>query len=295
MSYSFLKLTFRNKWFQKHKQRWYDFVQSSLLKLQPEQCYSGFEVGTGGYNIMGSYESDVLERICADYFYGMDIDHPSPMSFHSYLDDGYVDLSCLGAGLRTPTWCFLLTPIWRKKLGMTVAQVLTALDDPRIEVTVLPYAVSTHNPDGENALWVRLGELDLHPVEKGVPDLLVKATNLIRPIRCDDLKLLTLDPWDDDPNPRFEFDSSIYWMQRFDAESDWPSPEQRHPHKPMPAGPRLRALPGDAVSQAGWWWTPALSGESARRYFKEGEELPEVERTDYGAVIWYFDPQRQGS
>ena len=62
------------------------------------------------------------------------------------------------------------------------------LRTPRVEVTVLPYAASEHNPDAENALWVRLGDLNLHPVENGVSDVLVKANQLIRPIRCDELQ-----------------------------------------------------------------------------------------------------------
>lgn len=295
MEYSEFKLTFRNKWFQQNKQRWYDFIQDSLQRLQPEQCYSGFEVGNGGFNIMGSYEADVLERICADHFYGMDIDHPTTMCFHSYRHtDGSLNPSNLGAGLRTPTWCFLLTPIWRKKLGLTEAQVLAELDDPRIDITVLPYAASEHNPEGENALWIRLGELDLHPVERGVPELLAKANALIRPIRCDELRLLTLDPWDDDPNPRFDWESSMRWMRRFDADSDWPSAERRQPAVPAPVEPRLRCMPGEAVPRAGWWWTPAFPGDAGRKHFTAGERFPPLQHTDYGAVVWYFDPQRQG-
>lgn len=282
-AYSQLKLIFRNKWYQQNKQRWYDFVHRSLLRLQPEQCYSGFEVGNPGFNFLGSYEADVLERICADHFYGMDIDHPLKMGYHSYgRDDGLVDPSDLGAGLRPPTWCFLLTPIWRKKLGKTQAQVLAELDDPRVQITALPQKPSAHNPQGKDALWIRLGELDLHPVEDGVPDLLVKANALIRPIRCDDLELLTLHPWDDDPNPRFDTESSLRWMRRFDADSDWPSAEQRTP----PPRARLRCEAGQPCPREGFWYTPAQA--DSRRFFKAGEPMPEI-GGDYGATIWQWD------
>lgn len=285
--YSPLKLTFRHKWYNQNKARWQAFVKECISQLQPEHCYSGFEVGNGGFNFLGAYESDVLERICADYFYGMDIDHLSKMGFHPYWQkDGKSDGSDLGAGIRTPTWCFLLSPVWLAKLGKTEADVRAELDDPRVEVTAIPYAPGPHNPNGEPALWIRLGELDLHPVEKGVPDLLVKANRLIRPIRCDYLNLLTLDPWDDDPNPRFDYESSLRWIRRFDEDSDWPDPARRKLGSPAPISPRLRCPAGQPCPQEGWWMTPAKS--DSRRLFKGGEIMPRFE-SDYGETIWQWD------
>lgn len=307
MRHSRLKLTFRHKWYRQNKARWLAFVQACLHRLQPEQCYSGFEVGNGGFNILGAYECDVLERICADHFYGMDIDHPSSMSFHSYRHDNddplyslyddpdrdrlqkYVNPSNLGAGLRTPTWCFLLSPLWLAKLGKTEADVRAELNDPRIEITAIPYRVGPHNPKGENALWIRLGELDLHPVEKGVPDLLVKANRLIRPVRCDYLKLLTLEPWDDDPNPRFDYVSSQRWMRRFDDDSDWPDAEERKsPAKIPTVRPGIPA--GQVCPESGWWFTPAKA--DSRRLFKQGEIMPDLDSA-WGSTIWQWD-ENQG-
>ena len=259
MQYSRLKLTFRLKWYRNNRERWHAFVRHCLHTLQPEHCYSGFEVGNGGFNILGAYEVDTLERQCADHLYGMDIDHPADMCFHSFrahkgdalfapelVKDtpsavDRVNPSNLGAGLRTPTWCFLLAPFWRRKLGLSEAQVRAALDDPRIDIAAIEYATGPHNPDGEPALWIHLGELDLHPVERGVPELLVKASALIRPIRCDGLNLVTFATWDDDPNPRFDFDSARRWMARFDPDSDWPDAARRNPGGPahrnnVPAG-----------------------------------------------------------
>ncbi len=290
MDYTTLKLTFRHKWYNQNQARWRAFVKECIAQLQPEHCYSGFEVGNGGFNILGAYESDVLERICADYFYGMDIDHPSKMGFHPYWQkDGKSDGSDLGAGIRTPTWCFLLSPVWLAKLGKTEADVRAELDDPRIEITAIPYAVSPHNPNGEPALWIRLGELDLHPVENGIPDLLVKANRLIRPIRCDYLNLLTLDPWMDDPNPRFEYESSLRWMRRFDENSDWPNAEKRKAGSPAAPAARLRCPAGDACPKAGYWMTPAKA--DSRRPFKAGEIMPSL-GGDYGDTIWQWDERQ---
>ncbi len=124
----------------------------------------------------------------------------------------------------------MLSPYWQGQLGNTEAQIRAELDDPRIVVTAIDHPKGRLNPEGRPGLWIRLGELDLHPVEKGVPELLVKANRLIRPIRCDYLKPLTLDRWHDDPNPRFDFESSQRWMRRFDRNSEWPDLDTRLKH-----------------------------------------------------------------
>ncbi len=299
-SYTKIKLTLRNRWYRQNRAKWHEFAHHCTEILKPDQCYSGFEVGNGGFNIMGAYECDVLERISSEHFYGMDIDHPMPMGFHNYNREPGIERDVvLGAGIRTPTWCFLLSPYWLERLGKTEAEVRTELSDPRIEITSIPYPRNKIYPQGGNALWIRLGELDLYPVEQGVPELLVKANRLIRPIRCDHLQLLTLAPWDGDPNPRFGYEDSIRWMRRFDDDSDWPDARRRH----SPAdgsgqaygeGAGLRAMPGEVVSRAGVWWTPALAGDAGRLRLQAGDRLPETANTDYGAVIWYWRADSNG-
>jgi hypothetical protein len=228
MRYSTVKITFRDGWYRNHQPAWHRFIDKWLRRLQPEQCYSGYEIGTTTIGMTGAYESDVMERICADYFYGLDIDHAQKMGFHFNDDeDGWIDYTCIGSGIRTPTWCFLLSPLWRNKLGKSIAEVKAALLHPDIYVTEIPYPAGKHNPKRENALWIRLGELSLYPVDEGLPELPIIASTLIKPIRCNLLQLFTLDPWEDDPNPRFDFENGPKWMARFDADSEWPSKEQR--------------------------------------------------------------------
>jgi hypothetical protein len=72
MRFTTLKITFRHEWYQSHQAQWHAFVQQLIGILQPEQCYSGFEIGNtaGGYG--GSYEAGVMERICTNHFYGVD-------------------------------------------------------------------------------------------------------------------------------------------------------------------------------------------------------------------------------
>lgn len=220
--YTSVKMVFRNHWYNQHKDRWQQFSESCIERLKPEHCYSGFEISSGPLSIMGNYEAETMERIYANYFYGLDIDHQDCMNRHNHEcpDDESLPI-WLGAGLRTPTWCFMLSPYWLNKLEKTEVQVRAELDHPDITITAFSYPKNEHNPEGINGLWIQLGELNLHPVVNGKPEHLVKANQLIKPIRCDTLNLTSLCPWDDDPNPRFDYESSIKWMRRFDDDSDW--------------------------------------------------------------------------
>jgi len=285
MRYTTLKITFRHAWYLQHKAEWHRFMHKWISILQPDQCYSGFEIGSTASGAMGSYEAEVMERICADYFYGLDIDHPGKMGYH-YRDDesGWVNVSDLSAGLRTPTWCFLLSPFWLEKLGLTADALYQALPPLEGTITAIPY------PQGKTAYWVQLGELALHPVEDGIPPLLAAANRLIRPVRCDDLLLSSLDPWDDDPNPRFNTIDGQRWMGRFDDDSDWPTPEKRQSPQ-TPAAPArsatLSALPGEPCPKEGIWFAPHLGMQEVR--MRQGEPMPGMDETGRsGSVIWYW-------
>ncbi len=286
-TYTTVKMIFRHGWYNQNKERWHQFINSCIERLQPEHCYSGFEVSNGPLGVIGNYETETMERVFTDYFYGLDIDHQLFMYHHSHEDrDGYVFPSTLGAGIRTPTWCFMLSPYWLNKLGKTENQVRVELNHPDITITAFPYPKNNHNPEGINGLWIQLGELDLHPVGKGKPELLVKANELIKPIRCDELSLTSLDAWADDPNPRFDVLSGVKWMRRFDKHSDWLY--QRVKTSPVPEGIFV-AKPGEDVPKGGLWFSPALGNSSSARYFEQGQQLPVEKTSVYGdKVIWYW-------
>lgn len=286
LRYSSLKLSFGENWYKEHNERWFGFVKKCLVKLNPIQAYSGYEIGnTTHFNILPP-EFEIVERIFSDYFYGLDIDHPSEMSTSHDYPDGYIHTSALSAGLRTPTWCFLLSPYWIEKLGLTEEEIRLKLNDPRIEITKLPDRTNTD----KFSLWIRLGDLSLYPVEEGVPDLLVMANELIQPIRCNELKLTTLDAWDDDPNPRFDIESSPQWIGRFDQDSTWPEGNRLNLKKSNSnADTKLAIRAGEKCPQTGYWFTVAK--ENSRQYFKEGEILPDIQ-SDWGDVYWYFDGEK---
>ncbi len=288
MCYSTVKITFRDSWYHQNQATWHAFVERWLHRLQPEQCYSGYEIGTTTTGVMGAYESDVMERICADHFYGLDIDHALNMGFHDNDDeDGYINPTHLGAGLRTPTWGFLLSPLWCSKLGKSIVEVKALLAHPDIHIREIPYPVGKHNPEGEPALWIRLGELSLYPVDEGLPELPVIANALLKPIRCDHLQLFTLDPWADDPNPRFDFENGPLWMARFDPDSQWPNAETRKPLLKTSTIYNGRCDAKGSCPQSGIWWTPAK--QNSRTYFKQGDVMPDFPDSTYGATIWYWD------
>ena len=281
--YTTLKLSFSEKWYKAHRTHWDDFVQQCLTKLKPIQAYSGYEIGNStNFNIV-SPEFEIVERIFADYFYGLDIDHPNMNHSHDDLD-GFIYSPSLAAGIRPPTWCFLLSPYWLEKLGLTEAQIRLKLSDPRIEITKLVDPIDA----SKFSLWIRLGELSLYPVEDGVPELLVMANELIKPIRCNELKLTTTDAWDDDPNPRFDIEDSPQWIARFDQDSDWPQGKRVSSLTNSTADTiSLSIKAGERCPKSGYWLS--VAEENSRQYFKQGEVLPMLAQADWGEVYWQFD------
>jgi hypothetical protein len=91
----------------------------------------------------------------------------------------------------------------------------------------------------------------------------------------------------------------IVWSSHFDPEKqaamgDLPQdqPRQAATQHPAPAQ-KLRGLPGQTVPQTGWWTTPALSGDQGRRHFDAGQKFPETNTTQWGDVIWLYNPEQQ--
>ena len=278
--YSQVKLNFGDKWYRSNQSIWNSFVNKCLVKLNPIQAYSGYEIGNVGQFSFISPEFETVERTFSNYFYGLDIDHQNMDFSHEnmFVEE---DRDALGGGIRTPTWCFLLSPYWLDKLGLSEEEIRAKLNDPRIEITKI---IDTENSE-KYSLWIRLGELSLYPIEEGVPDLLVMANELIKPIRCDNLKLTTLDAWDDDPNPRFDAVSSKQWIARFDSDSTWPELKRVEQKEHLEEKVEIVAA-GGKCPYAGYWFTVAKV--HSRQYFKEGDIFPDFE-SDWGDVYWQFD------
>lgn len=61
----------------------------------------------------------------------------------------------------------------------------------------------------------------------------------------------------------------------------------------IPDPDRIRCLPGEPVPRSGWWYSPTLPGDQGLRHFSQGSSFPDASSTEWGAVFWYFDANRQ--
>lgn len=121
-------------------EKWFQFIHRAIITLQPEQVFSGYEIGNtaGGEN--GSFEADITERIFADYFYGLAVDHPKQMALHGRGNGLFQLINYNNSNeFHTPTWSFLLSPYWIDKLRLTEREIRAKLDDPRITITKIAH------------------------------------------------------------------------------------------------------------------------------------------------------------
>ena len=287
MAYSVLKMNFRYAWYissQENKEKWHQFIEHCIKKLKPRHAYSGFEIAQAASLHLGSYEINSLEKIVTQAFYGVDIDHPSFNRGHNHeREDRYIDYQDLGSGIRTPVWSFLLDPYWMAKLNKTAEEIKAYFNRfKEVEIKEIEY------PENQIGLWVRLGEISMYPVEDGVPLLPVYANALIKPIRCDELKLVGYAQWDDDPNEHLSYEEGIAWMRRFDEESHWPEGKRvKKTQTGVSGNNTIKVLGGETCPQTGEWYSPANNME--KRYFEQGEIMPQIENNSWGETIWYLD------
>ncbi|WP_146063637.1 type VI immunity family protein [Acinetobacter soli] len=286
-TYSVLKMNFRYAWYiasQENKEKWQQFVERCIDKLKPRHTYSGFEIAQAASLHLGSYEINSLEKIVTQAFYGVDIDHPSFNGSNTHDDpDGYVNERKLGSGIRTPVWSFLLDPYWIAKLDKTAEEIKAYFNRfKEVEIKEIEYQ------ENQTGLWIRLGELSMYPVEDGVPVLPVYANALIKPIRCDELKLVGYAQWDDDPNEHLSYEEGIAWMRRFDEESHWPEGKRvKKTQTGVSGNNTIKVLGGETCPQTGEWYSPANNME--KLYFEQGEIMPQIENNSWGETIWYLD------
>jgi len=59
----------------------------------------------------------------------------------------------------------------------------------------------------------------------------------------------------------------------------------------LPTGSNARCDAAQPCPRSGFWWTPAKQG--SRRYFNQGDVMPDFPNSQFGETIWYWD-QNQG-
>lgn len=92
--------------------------------------------------------------------------------------------------------------------------------------------------------------------------------------------------WDDDKD-------DLYWIlnEKYTGPIDWP-PNWRediahHLGINLKAPNITRCEANKPCPEAGFWWTPAK--EHSRRYFQQGEIMPNFPGSPYGVTIWQWD------
>ncbi|THF61136.1 DUF3396 domain-containing protein [Pseudothauera nasutitermitis] len=157
--YSYLKLTFRKRWYAAHVQHWHAFALRAVSLLRPEHCYSGLEIGNGGFALPATPWRRLLEQACATRLPGLEHDDPALHTLHSTRAGRRWQPTGLGRGPRTPGWSFLLAPRWLRALEDGGSALRAALAQPGTEVQAIDYPTDGIEPGGE-ALWIRRGTLD---------------------------------------------------------------------------------------------------------------------------------------
>ena len=66
-----------------------------------------------------------------------------------------------------------------------------------------------------------------------------------------------------------------------------PAPEQRALDR------KLRGEPNEIIPKTGWWHSQAKPNGQALHYFEVGQHFPDIHTTNYGSVIWGYDPGEQ--
>ncbi|HZF97154.1 MAG TPA: type VI immunity family protein [Pseudoxanthomonas sp.] len=259
--YSYMQFYYRWQWWLDNQDAWRRFVHATIERFRPEQVYSGFAMANP-LAFGTRSEVTVWDRALAPHFYGLDTDYPFGMK-------GIEDIQ---EGIRPPTWGFLLSNIWRDRLGIDRHVMKAALQDPRIRIDEL-----------DCGQWIELGKQpELYPVENGVPELPVMLNKLLKPIRHPNLDLLGFGEWDGDPNVRFDRADTRRWMARFDEDSDWPDAAARTPAGPASSAERgLRVPSGTPCPWPGVW--ECEDHPTGPQTFMQGVPMPQA---DGRVVMW---------
>ncbi|AEX52608.1 ImpA family protein [Rahnella aquatilis CIP 78.65 = ATCC 33071] len=168
-------------------------------------------------------------------------------------------------GIKGACWYTILGNRWVEKLGGVSFVNKMVADTP--EIAILSYnqgliLQASQQPPG-------LGEIN----DEGLPSLLVKVNQIIRPIRQDGHNSLHFYSMED--NHQFNKESSMKWYARFDEASDkLPIPELLPDEHAEPA--RITAYSGETSPHTGRWGT-FIDGSLRYVHVKHRQTLPEYE------------------
>ena len=179
-------------------------------------------------------------------------------------------------GIKGACWYTILGNRWVEKLGGVSFVNRMVTDTP--EIAILSYNQGLILQAGQQPPG--LGEIN----DEGLPSLLVKVNQIIRPIRQDGHNSLHFYSMED--NHQFNKESSMKWYARFDEASDkLPIPELLPDEHAEPA--RITAYSGETSPHTGRWGT-FIDGSLRYVHVKHGQTLPEYEdkKGKFHRTLW---------
>lgn len=230
------------------------------------------------------------EWALAERFSGLEIDSTShtlnerydPVSYEGESrDDLTAVYDHLEPGAKVGRWGYIKGVNWYTVLGEPFIERLGgeaalrhALDRPDIHIERVGACVMVRAGD-----FPRLGA-----PEEGLPEPYVFVNRVLRVLR--DPKPDALHTYIPDL-PNANATNARAWAARFDLPDAPPLPETPAV-VPQPAAkpePQRQSVPGGSpCPEAGWWQTPAKAG--SRRHFEQGEIMPDVKGSSWGATYW---------
>jgi len=166
-------------------------------------------------------------------------------------------------GLKGACWYTILGTPWLEKLGAENAVARRLANTP--EISLLSYNNGVILKAGE--LPPGLGEIKT----EGLPPLLVKVNQIIRPVRYDGHKGLHF--YSEYENHQFDEESSMKWFARFDdASALLDSEEPETSSEPV----RITRWTDETAPHAGQWAT-IVNGTTEYIQTREGQKMPAFE------------------
>jgi hypothetical protein len=238
------------------------------------------------------------EWALAERFSGLEIDSTAHLQKQSYLATSYegeskeemtASYGYLHPGAKVSRWGFIKGVNWYTILGELFidrlggeAAVRQALDNPEIDIERVGAC-----------LLIRAGDFPrLGAPEEGLPEPYVFANSVLRVLR--DPKPDGLHTYVPDL-PSANTNNARSWVARFDLPDAPPIPEPPTivPQR-LSRDPVRRSVPGGSpCPETGWWQTPAKVG--SRRRFQQGEIMPVVKGSTWGATHWVWSDEEDAS
>ncbi|PTB20454.1 hypothetical protein C9I57_11310 [Trinickia symbiotica] len=274
---------------QEGQEQYEQFIRFVCEQLNVRYGYGGLSAVTA-YNY---HNWQAQEWAIAERFSGIEIDccahlgdrEYDPLSYEGEAPNGMTALyGYLHPGAKVARWGFIKGVNWYTLLGDLFVERLggdaalrKALDREDIGIERINHCV-----------LVRAGPFPrLGAPEEGLPEPYVFVNKVLRVLRNpkpDGLHFY-------DPHlPNADSKHARSWQARFDLPDARPIPEPPKVVPPRPGKMRNSVPGGSPCPEAGWWYTHAM--QNSLRHFKQGEVMPAIEGSKWGATFWIWDGNR---